>query len=55
MSTFHDPEGRRFGATARTETGDRLCPGLSALVICTLSALCWSVLVSAAMALPAIF
>ena len=54
MSTFHDPRGRWYGVAPPTQTDDRLPPGLAALVICGLSALCWTVLVSAAMALPAI-
>ena len=55
MSTFHDRGGRGYGGMPLTETDGRLSPGLAALVICGLSALCWTFIASAAVALTDMF
>ena len=55
MNALHDPSGRGYGVAPPTETDDRLRPALAALVICGLSGICWTVLVSAAMAIADMF
>jgi hypothetical protein len=52
MSTYRGPA--RFRPLARVQSDNRLSPGASTLIILLLSALSWSVVVGAAMALAAL-